>query len=122
MPCTFLGIPPWPQTQPQNFLILFDKSFIPLLGKRVGEFFEIRHKKISPTCILSTNLRRLHRSKKNHLKIIVIGQIIGSGKIDSFILWLSDRRDKSMHYPESPKVTEYPWVSVTLWPINSDIL
>ena len=31
-----------------------------------------------------TYLRRLHRSKKNHQKIIVIGQIIGSGNIDSF--------------------------------------
>ena len=27
---------------------------IPLRMKRVGEFIEIRHKKISPTCILST--------------------------------------------------------------------
>ena len=34
-----------------------------------------------------TNLRRLHRSKKNHRKIFVIGQIIGSGKIDSF-MWI----------------------------------
>ena len=31
------------------------------------------------------NLRRLHRSKNNHRKIIVIGQIIGSGQIDSFM-------------------------------------
>ena len=31
-----------------------------------------------------TNLRRLHRSKNNHRKFIVIGQIIGFGKIDSF--------------------------------------
>ena len=30
------------------------------------------------------NLRRLHRSKKNNRKLIVIGQIIGSVKIDSF--------------------------------------
>ena len=28
--------------------------FIPLQAKWVGEFIEIRHKKISPTCILST--------------------------------------------------------------------
>ena len=28
--------------------------FIPLRAKWVGEFIEIRHKKISPTCILST--------------------------------------------------------------------
>ena len=34
---------------------------------------------------LSSNLRRLHRSKNNHRKFIVIGQIIGSGKIDSFM-------------------------------------
>ena len=31
------------------------------------------------------NLRRLHRSKKNYRKIIVIGQIIGSGQFDSFM-------------------------------------
>ena len=36
-------------------------------------------------CCVGANLRRLHRSKKNHRKIIVIGQIIGFGKIDSFI-------------------------------------
>ena len=29
-------------------------KFIPLRAKRVGEFIEIRHKKISPTRILST--------------------------------------------------------------------
>ena len=31
------------------------------------------------------NLRRLHRSKKNYRIIIVIGQIIGSGQINSFM-------------------------------------
>ena len=31
------------------------------------------------------NLRRLHRPKNNHRKIIDIGQIIGSGQIDSFM-------------------------------------
>ena len=31
------------------------------------------------------NLRRCNRSKKNYRKIIVIGQIIGSGQIDSFM-------------------------------------
>ena len=34
---------------------------------------------------IDTNLRRLHWSKNNHQKIIVIGQIIGSGQIDSFM-------------------------------------
>ena len=33
------------------------------------------------------NLRRLNRSKKTHQKFIVIGQIIGSGKINSF-MWM----------------------------------
>ena len=33
---------------------------------------------------LPIDLRRLHPSKKNNQKIIVIRQIIGSGKIDSF--------------------------------------
>ena len=32
-----------------------------------------------------TNLRQLHRSKNNHRNIIVIGQMIGSGQIDSFM-------------------------------------
>ena len=32
-----------------------------------------------------TNLRHLHRSKKNHRKMMVIGQIIGSGQINSFM-------------------------------------
>ena len=36
---------------------------------------------------LPTNLRQLHRSEKNHQKIIVIRQINGSGKIDLF-KWL----------------------------------
>ena len=31
--------------------------------------------------LLGSNLRRLHRSKKNYRNIIVIGQIIGSGQI-----------------------------------------
>ena len=31
------------------------------------------------------NLQQCNRSKKNHQKLIVIGQIIGSGKIDSFM-------------------------------------
>ena len=35
--------------------------------------------------LASTNLRRLHRSKSNNRKFIVIGQIIGSSKIDSFM-------------------------------------
>ena len=34
---------------------------------------------------LYCNLGRLHRSKNNHRKIIVIEQIIGSGQIDSFV-------------------------------------
>ena len=34
---------------------------------------------------LVSNLRRCNRSKKNHRKLIVIRQIIGSGKIDSFM-------------------------------------
>ena len=33
-----------------------------------------------------TNLRQLHRSKKKHQKFIVIGQINGSGQIDSLII------------------------------------
>ena len=33
--------------------------------------------------LVCINLRRLHRSKKNYQNIIVIGQIIGSGQIDS---------------------------------------
>ena len=32
---------------------LFQSKLIPLRAKREGEFFEIRHKKISPTPILS---------------------------------------------------------------------
>ena len=40
--------------------------------------------KLHPVAI-DNMLRRLHRSKKNHRKIIVIGQIIGSGQIDSFM-------------------------------------
>ena len=35
--------------------------------------------------LVHNNLRQLHRSKKNHRNIIVIGQIIGFGKIDSFM-------------------------------------
>ena len=31
-----------------------DGELIPLQAKQVGEFIEVRHKKISPTCILST--------------------------------------------------------------------
>ena len=34
---------------------------------------------------VTPNLRQCNRSKKNYRKIIVIGQIIGSGKIDSFM-------------------------------------
>ena len=40
--------------------------------------------KLLDLCLIA-NLRRLHRSKNNHRKFIVIGQIIGSGKIDSFM-------------------------------------
>ena len=46
---------------------------------------------LKSTCLCS-NLRRLHQSKKNNRKIIVIGQIIRSGKIDSF------RSIKSIQY------------------------
>ena len=34
---------------------------------------------------LDSNLRRLHRSKKNYRNIIIIGQIIGSCQINSFM-------------------------------------
>ena len=44
-------------------------------------------KRKSTLCTALCNLRRLHRSKKNHRNIIVIGQIIGFGQIDSFIGW-----------------------------------
>ena len=44
-----------------------------------------------------TNLWRLHRSKNNHRKIIVFGQIIGSGQIDSFMCIKSII--KLIHYP-----------------------
>ena len=55
---------------------------------------------------VGTNLRQLHRSKNNHQKIIVIGQIIGSGQIDSFmciksIIW-------SIHF--SKIVIESNWI------------
>ena len=43
-----------------------------------------------------SNLRRLHLSKNNHQKIIVIGQIIGSGQIDSFVC--IESIILSMHY------------------------
>ena len=36
-------------------------------------------------CLVRFNLRQCNRSKKNHRNIIVIGQIIGSGQIDSFM-------------------------------------
>ena len=38
----------------KNEKVLKISSFIPLRAKQVGEFIEIRHKQISPTCILST--------------------------------------------------------------------
>ena len=44
--------------------------------------FECRKSGTEMECY--ANLRWLHRSEKNHRKIIVIGQIIGSKKIDSF--------------------------------------
>ena len=43
------------------------------------------------------NLRGLHWSQKNHQKIIVIGQIIGSGKIVSFT-WI-ESIISSIHFP-----------------------
>ena len=45
---------------------------------------------------LMGNLPRLHRSKKNYRKIIVIGQIIDSGQINSFMCFKSII--KSIHY------------------------
>ena len=38
----------------------------------------------SKSGFVTTNLRPLHRSKNNYSKFIVIGQIIGFGKINSF--------------------------------------
>ena len=45
----------------------------------------------------SQGSRQLHRSKNNHRKIIVIGQLIGSGHIDSFVC--IESIILSMHYP-----------------------
>ena len=45
-----------------------------------------------------TNLRRLHRSKKNYRNIIVIGQIIGSSQIYSFMYYRSERMGWLKHW------------------------
>ena len=64
---------------------LFTKSF---LDKKFQIF--IKH-------IACDNLRGCYRSKNNHRKIIVIGEIIGSGKIDSFMCIKSTI--KWIHFP-----------------------
>ena len=53
-------------------------------GRRCSTACAVVNQLVCITCITS-NLRRLHRSKNNHRNFIVIGQIIGSGKIDSFM-------------------------------------
>ena len=127
-------------------------SSLPFERKRLNRFFWKKRRVKTGFRILSLtcgNLRRLHHSKNNHRKIIVIGQIIGSGQIDSFVciksiillmhyktlnrnifrsiyinlyrkkiviknkLSISYQRGKSMHYPESPKVTLWPVYRVT---------
>ena len=56
---------------------------------------------------LCNNLRRLHRSPKNHQKTIVIGQITGLGKIDSFMWGIIYRQSpvKSRHHPANSTYT-----------------
>ena len=68
---------------------------------------------------MHSNLRQLHRSKKNHQNIIVIGQIktLNRNIFRSIYINLYQKKivienqlsilyrwGKSMHYPESPKV------------------
>ena len=58
------------------------------------------HGAITLYCIW-TNLLQLHRPKNNHRKIIVIGQVIGSGQIDSFIC--IESIILSIHFPNFRK-------------------
>ena len=69
----------WPPCMVYITVIIAHHKFVTFLGtSRV----EIKVKRL--VWLLSGNLRRLHHSKKIHWKIIVIGQIIGSRKIDLF--------------------------------------
>ena len=58
------------------------ETVVNVTGSGKGGRNQVReHSQLSPV----SNLRRCNRSKKNYRNIIVIGQIIGSGQIDSFM-------------------------------------
>ena len=63
-----------------------------------------------PACD-EVNLSRLHRSKKNHRKIIVIGQIIGSGNIDFIYVNQIDYIIDSLSRYQN-------WITLNRWIIN----
>ena len=57
----------------------------PVDHKSLGWLLNNTRNRTRGASLKSSNLWRLHRSKNNHQKFIVIGQIIGSGQIDSFM-------------------------------------
>ena len=82
----------------RNISSFLRKKYISFTSFINFPYKHIHHiQKTEENSCLRANLRWSNRSKKNHPKFIVIGQIINSGKIDSFMC--IESIIKSIHFP-----------------------